>query len=246
MYEGARNESVIPPHSSFGRFTTSALNVQKFTKIDGYHYLFSKSIGFTSTYYNTFFNYGRYWPEYKGPVFEPADSLHENDVALPRISSYVRKNNNMSVGFHIRLKDTTVDYKFDFKIDKIAIYKVRDTATSDLAFFSFDTSDWKWQKAPLPVPNLLLPENGAIINSLPVNLTWTKPVDTRSFAIQISSDSRFQSIISQDSAKIWASKSIFRLKNDSTYFWRVSANFTDGKSGWSAPHNFRIKLKLEE
>jgi hypothetical protein len=82
MNEGARNESVIPPHSSFGRFTTSALNVHKFTKIESYYYLFSKSSGFSSTYCTTFFNYGRYWPEYKGPAFKPADSLHENDIAL--------------------------------------------------------------------------------------------------------------------------------------------------------------------
>jgi hypothetical protein len=243
MYEGARNESVIPPHSSFGRFTTSALNVQEFTKSETYYYRFTKSIVYSSTTFNTFLNYGRYWPDYNGPIFEPADSLHKKNIALPWISSYVRKNNNMAVGFHIRLKDTVVDYKFDFKIDKISIYKVRDTVASELAFYSVDTSDWTWQKAPLPIPTLLMPENGAIIDSLPVILKWNKPIDASSYAVQVSADSLFQSIISQDTSKIWASKSVYNLKNNSTYFWRVSANFTDSKSDWSAPHNFVIKFK---
>ena len=243
MYEGARNESVIPPHSSFGRFTTSALNVQKFTKSESYYYRFSKSIVYSSTTFYNFYNYGRYWPDYIGPTFEPADSLHKKDIALPGIIGYVRRNNNMGVGFHIRLKDTVVDYKFDFKIDKISIYKVRDTVASELAFYSVDTSDWAWQKAPLPIPTLLMPENGAIIDSLQVNLKWNKPIDARSYAVQVSADSLFQSIISQDTAKKWASKYVTKLKNNSTYFWRVSANFADGKSDWSAPHNFVIKLK---
>lgn len=240
--EMANNESVIPPHGSFGRFTTSALNVQATTEAHSYYY-FHKSFGYSSTTFNTFYDYGRYWPDYNGPAFEPADSLHKKDIALPKISSYVRKNNNMGVGFHIRLKDTVVDYKFDFKIDKIAIYKVRDTVTSELVLSSVDTTDWKWQKAPLPIPILLMPENGAIIDSLPVKLQWNKPIDASSCAVQVSADSLFQSIISQDTSKIWASKSVYMLKNNSTYFWRVSANFTDSKSDWSAPHNFVIKFK---
>jgi hypothetical protein len=246
--ERASNESVIPPHGSFGRFTTSALNVRKITSLDSkyisYSYKFiSTSIGYSSTILNTFYKYGRYWPDYIGPAFEPADTLHEKDIALPKISSYVRKNNNMGVGFCMRIKDTTIDYKFDFKIDKIAIYKVRDTATSVLAFYSVDTSDWTWQNAPLPIPSLLMPGNGAIIDSLPVILQWNKPIDARSYAIQVSADSLFKSIINQDSAKIWASKSVDNLENNSTYYWRVSANFTHGKSNWSAPRNFVVKLK---
>jgi len=248
MQEGARNESVIPPHSSFGRFTTSALNVHKFTMLNStyssYYYKFiNASIGYSSTTVNTFYKYGRYWPDYNGPEFEPADSLHKKDIALPNISSYIRKNNNMGIGFCIQIKDATLNYKFDFKIDKVAIYKVRDTATSELACYSVDTSDWTWQKAPLIIPTLLTPENGAIIDSLPVILQWKKPIDVSSCAVQVSSDSLFQTIISQDTSKIWASKSIYDLKNNSTYFWRVSANFTDGKSDWSAPRNFVVKFK---
>jgi hypothetical protein len=239
-HELPTNISIIPPHGSFGRFTTSALNVQEITEYKSYYY---KYIGYISTTGNTFYNYGRYWPNYNGPAFERADSLHKNDTALPNISSYVRKNNNMGVGFHIRLKDTVVDYKFDFKIDKISIYKVRDTATSVLAFYSVDTSDWTWQNAPLPIPTLVMPENGAIIDSLPVKLKWSKPIGSKSYAVQVSADSLFQSIISQDTAKKWASKSINMLENNSTYFWRVSANFTNGKSDWSVPHNFIIKFK---
>jgi hypothetical protein len=242
MQEGARNESVIPPHGSFGRYTTSALNVQAIRECNSY-YSFYKSYGYSFSTFNTFYKYGSYWPDYNGPAFEPTDSLHKKDIALPGISSYVRKNNNMGVGFHIRLKDTVVDYKFDFKIDKIAIYKVRDTATSELAFYSDDTSDWTWQKAPLPIPTLLMPVNGAIIDSLPVKLQWNKPIDASSCVVQVSADSLFQSIISQDTSKIWASKSVYMLKNNSTYFWRVSANFTDSKSDWSAPHNFVIEFK---
>jgi hypothetical protein len=242
LFEGARNESIIPPHTSFGRFTTSALNVEAI-KVSNSYYYFYNSFGYSSTTFNTFYDYGRYWPEYKGPVFEPADSLKKNDISLPQISSYVSKNNNMGVGFHIRLKDTVVDYKFDFKIDKIAIYKVHDTAASELAFYAIDTSDWTWQKAPSPIPNLLLPGNGEIFDSLPVILRWNKPIGVSSIVVQVSADSLFQSIISQDTAKIWASKSVYELKNNGTYFWRVSANFTDGKSGWSAPHNFVVKFK---
>jgi hypothetical protein len=242
MREMANNESVIPPHGSFGRFTTSALNVKAITECNSNFYFYN-SIGFSTTMLNTFYKYGRYWPDYKGPVFEPADSLHIRDISLPNISNYIRNNNNMGVGFCIRTKDTTLDYKFDFKIDKVAIFKVHDTATSELAFYSVDTSNWTWQKAPLPTPTLLIPENCAIVDSLPVNLQWHKPIDATSCAVQVSTDSLFQSIISQDTAKIWAFKSVYKLKNDSTYFWRVLANFTDSKSGWSAPHKFVIKLR---
>ena len=240
--EMANNESVIPPHGSLGRFTTSALNVREIKECNSY-YFYCKSFGYSSTSFNSFFNYGRYWPDYNGPAFEPTDSLHKKDIALPGISSYVRKNNNMGVGFHIRIKDTVVDYKFDFKIDKISIYKVRDTVASELAFSSVDTSDWTWQKAPLSTPTVLRPENGATIDSLPVKLQWNKPIGARSYAVQVSADSLFRSIICQDTAKIWASKSVYRLKNNSAYFWRVSANFSGGKSDWSAPHNFVTKFK---
>jgi hypothetical protein len=246
MYEGARNESVIPPHNSFGRFTTSALNVQKFTKSESYYYRFSKSIAYSSTIFNTFYNYGRYWPDYNGPAFEPTDSLHKKDIALPGISSYLRKNNNMGVGFHIRLKDTVIDYKFDFKIDKISIYKVRDTVASELAFYSIDTSDWAWQRSPLSIPTLLIPGNGAIVDSLPVILRWRKPIGASSCVVQVSADSLFQSMISQDTTKILASKSVYKLKDNNTYFWRVSANFSDGKSDWSATQNFVVNFKKKK
>jgi len=243
MYEGARNESVIPPQSSFGRFTTSALNVQEFKKSESSYYRFSKSIVYSSTIYFSFFNYGRYWPDYKGPAFEPADSLKKNDISLPRISSYVLKNNNMGVGFHIRLKDTTVDYKFDFKIDKIAIYKAHDTATHEMIYSTNDSSDWNWQKSPLTVPVLSEPLNGATIDSLPVNLRWKKPIGATSFSVQVSVDSLFHSFVSVDTAKILSSKMLYKLKDNSTYYWRVSANFKDGKSLWTTSSIFSTNFK---
>ncbi|NLE00626.1 MAG: hypothetical protein GX640_12210 [Fibrobacter sp.] len=97
---------------------------------------------------------------------------------------------------------------FDFKIDKVEIYKVSDTAAPILSWYSVDTSDWTWQNAPLPVPKFLLPKNSATVDSLPVLLKWNKPIGSKSYAIQISSDSLFQSIISQHSSKVLASKSI--------------------------------------
>jgi len=240
-HEMANNQSIIPPHGSFGRFTTSALNVQAIQESNTTYYFF-KSIGFSSTRFNTFYEYGRYWPDYEGPVYESADSLHKKDIALPRISGYVRKNNNMGIGFCIRVRDTTVDYKFDFKIDRIAIYRVRDTTTSELAFYSVDTTNWAWQSAPLSKPNLLVPENGAILDSLPVRLRWNKPMGAKTCAVQVSADSLFQSIISQDTAKRWASKIVFGLKDNSTYYWRVSANFAYRKSDWSSPYHFVVKF----
>jgi hypothetical protein len=241
-HELPTNISIIPPQSSFGRFTTSALNVQAIRECESYFYFYEFS-GYSSTTLNTFFNYGRYWPDYTGPVFAPEDSFHKNNIALPAISSYVRKNNNMGIGFCIRIKDTSYDYKFDFKIDKMEIYKVRDTVAPELVFYSVDTSDWAWKKAPLPVPNLVKPENGAIIDSLPVKLQWSKQIGVKFFTLQIAADSLFQSIIRQDTLRIWPLKSVSRLKNNSVYFWRVSTNFIDGTSDWSAPHNFVIKLK---
>ena len=242
LYEGARNISIIPPLSSFVRFTTSALNVREVTNSE-FYYRDPGSAGYFSGKYNSFYNIGRYWPDYKGPAFAPGDSLHTKDTALSKISNYVRNNNNMGVGFCIRLKDTIVDYKFDFKIDKVEIYKVRDTTTYVLSCYTVDTSGWAWQNAPLPVPNLILPKNGATVVSLPVLLKWEKPVGSMSFAVQVSSDSLFQSTISQHSSKILASKSVIRVKNGGTYYWRVSANFAHGKSGWSAPRSFFVKLK---
>lgn len=240
--ESPTNISIIPPNASLGRFTTSALNVRAITEINSFYY-FYKSFGFSSSTLNTFYDYGRYWPAYRGPVFAPADSLHKNDLALPSISSYIRNNNNMGVGFCLRVKDTVVEYKFDFKIDNIAIYKVRDTVIKDLVFYAFDTTDWAWQKAPLSIPTLILPGNGAIVDSFPVHLKWSKPIGARSFAVQVSADSAFQSIILQDSLKLLPTKFIRKLGNNRTYFWRVSAKYTGGKSDWSAPNRIVIAIK---
>ena len=151
----------------------------------------------------------------------------------------------MGFGFCMRVKDSTINYKFDFKIDKISIYKVRDTTASKLMFYSVDTSDWTWQNGSLPVPDLLMPANGASVDSLPVNLKWSKPIDARYFAVQVSADSLFQSIVSQDSVEFRTSKYVYKLKNDRTYYWRVSANYTLGKSDWSAPYFFVVKSKRQ-
>jgi hypothetical protein len=168
-HELPTNISIIPPQTSFGRFTTSALNVEVIRESNTEYYVYKKW-GYSTTTYNTFYQYGHYWPVYRGPEYKASDTLHTNDTVLPYISKYLKINNRMGVGFCIRIRDTTYDYKFDFKIDKIAIYKVQDTTTSELAFYSVDTSDWTWQKAPLPIPTLLMPENGAIFDSLPVKL----------------------------------------------------------------------------
>lgn len=242
------NISIIPPKASFGRFTTSALNVQQFTSLKtkqtSYYYKFiNTSVSYSYATLYTIFNYGRYWPNYTGPVFEPADSLHKNDLSLPIISSYVRKNNNMGIGFCMRLKDTIVNYKFDFKIDKISIYKARDTANLELLFDTHDSSDWKWVKAPLSVPVLKEPLKGATIDSLSVNLRWNKPIGAISYSVQVSTDSLFHSFVSVDTGKIWSSKTVSRLNNNCTYYWRVSAKFKDGQSAWTAPSIFTTNFK---
>jgi hypothetical protein len=131
----AKYESILPPGADFGRFTTSALRVAKFIKVDSRYFTIG-NMTFHHTNMNTFYNYGRYWPEkYSGTQIE----------TYKRIKDYVLNNNKMGVGFSIKTKDTVLNYKFDFRIHKVSVFKTdrKENRPRKTSLFSMsDTNNW--------------------------------------------------------------------------------------------------------
>ena len=112
----AKYESILPPSANFSRFTTSALNVGKFTSVKNkgmsyYMNIFGADIFtiYKNTDYATFISFGRYWPDINGNL-----SKSKLNAKLKKVKEYVRNNNNMAIGFSIQLNEDLYNYKFDF------------------------------------------------------------------------------------------------------------------------------------
>lgn len=153
----AKYESILPPGADFARFTSSALNVEKFTNIKNQsvgHYLQIFDTNILTTYenieYQEFLSYGRYWPD----IGRIKKSKFNDE--LKRVYKYVDENNNMGLGLAIKLNEDLLDYKFDFKFNKVSVYKVasvnpysRDYNETDkkieLEAWMDDESGWKWK-----------------------------------------------------------------------------------------------------
>ncbi|HMD67713.1 MAG TPA: hypothetical protein VKF42_02475, partial [Chitinivibrionales bacterium] len=142
------------PNGILLRFTTSALNSKRFELFDFGIYNSGNitMVNETKTSIPWYGNYHR--PEYE-PTFAPQDSLHKHDLGFKAIENYVRQKNNMGLGLSIKLNDTTtMDYKFDFRIKNVKIWKITTSVNGatektkkDTALFKSisEENGWIWK-----------------------------------------------------------------------------------------------------
>jgi hypothetical protein len=146
--EKAKYESMIPSNGNFSRFTTSARNVDIFKKISVTEmkgFLFSMEYSNVNVNIEKFTNFGRYWPEYK-PVISNNNSSPTSEgtsTELTRIRNFVLNNNNLGLGFGIKLNDTILDYKFDFKFKSVEIFKGSKESPDFQSYIKGNFKDWE-------------------------------------------------------------------------------------------------------
>lgn len=120
------NESPIPANSSFSRFTTSNTNVSKFqeynsTTVNNYFTHYS----YTTTINNEFFDIGAYWRTTL--VFQTKNERsceYLLGVRCEEIKNDILLNNKLGLGLFIKQKDEVYEYRFDFKVKQVSIYKI--------------------------------------------------------------------------------------------------------------------------
>jgi formylglycine-generating enzyme required for sulfatase activity/N-acetylneuraminic acid mutarotase len=105
------------------------------------------------------------------------------------------------------------------------------------AVWSFTTAT-----VSLLAPTLVSPVNGAVDQSLSPALTWSTVTNATSYHAQVSTNSAFTTIFSQDSTLTAASKAISNLAGGVTYYWRVRSKNASGVSGWTSPWSFTTKM----
>ncbi len=117
----------------------------------------------------------------------------------------------------------------------------------DLPYWSF------FPGAPLPIPVLLTPLHGALSTTQNPTFTWriTVPVGMTlsRYNIQIARDSAFVDKVMDDQTLTAIPTYIYEgdeLEPGRTYYWRVSANFSSGLSGWTTARTLRIALPPPE
>ncbi len=90
---------------------------------------------------------------------------------------------------------------------------------------------------PPAIPLLLSPESGSR-QPMPLLLKWNHSNTTRSYQLQVASDSLFDHIVVDDSTLTCTSLTLVALAPTTTHFWRVRALNAAGKSAWSQSWRF--------
>lgn len=90
---------------------------------------------------------------------------------------------------------------------------------------------------PPAIPLLLSPDNGSR-QPLPLLLKWNLSNTTRSYHLQVASDSLFDNMVVDDSTLTCTALTLVSLAPAKTYFWHVRAFNLAGKSAWSQPWRF--------
>jgi hypothetical protein len=168
--EKAKYESILPPNGKFARFTTSALNAPEYKKWSAaeINVQFAE-VSFLYAGKYRFYNYGRYWPEYKpkdsvyrgNPRTEIRKRLYEKDAydtitvydsihidkGLERIKNYVLNHNKMGLGLSIKIRDTILDYRFDFRFKEVCVFKkpVSKKEEPKVMKCSSEDNGWEWK-----------------------------------------------------------------------------------------------------
>jgi GH18 family chitinase len=93
------------------------------------------------------------------------------------------------------------------------------------------------------IPALHLPANGATNQATTLTLSWSQSIGTQFYHLQVSMDSNFSVMVNNDSLLNNPSKEIQYLQYNTTYYWRVRATNSVGKSAWSSIWSFRTILQ---
>ena len=145
---------------------------------------------------------------------------------------------------------TFKEIKYDISEITIDTFKVNELVDSTLYYWRIrakinnEYGDWSnvWSFRTLAkTPRLLSPINNSLVSPSNVSLQWSKTAKTIDYRLQISTDSLFQSIITDKDNIIGHSFNV-SLNNDTKYFWRVGANDNEGQIHWSDYSSFRSWL----
>lgn len=150
-------ESILPQHAKFCRFTTAITNFQTVN--------YSQATSLSSTYLNNYFSLSNsntlfssfsasvaknYWPaEVRRPI--GAWSLENEGKEL---TDYIKQNDNMGLGIYIKQDEKIYEYRFDFKFKRLNVYKNK-LGTQDKYIIMFAEKDkWNWNVIEQQGPNL--------------------------------------------------------------------------------------------
>ena len=86
--------------------------------------------------------------------------------------------------------------------------------------------------------SLIAPEDGAVLNHIHILFEWEQVPGALSYDLQISEDINFSSIVSEvtDFSLAYIEKNY--LNWETTYYWRIRANFPNHSSDWLTPSLF--------
>lgn len=96
---------------------------------------------------------------------------------------------------------------------------------------------------PLPAPNLSSPANGETGVSISPVLKWQEVEGADSYNVQLSGNDTFTELIVDQTNVIGTSYNVVGLSYETTYYWRVSAENSDGTSDWSAVWSFTTRTE---
>jgi hypothetical protein len=145
-------ESIIPPNAYFSRFTTSALNISRYSfsdisTITGY--FSNNKYSSTTVIFNEGFSHENYWPIRLLKSEEVSNTEVNSRRLIPgklkKTSEYIKENNNLGVGFAIRIGDIVKEYKFDFKFSAVTVYEVSGSEATPV-YRSMQSNNWEFYK----------------------------------------------------------------------------------------------------
>jgi hypothetical protein len=115
--------------------------------------------------------------------------------------------------------------------------------SKDAAGVSAWTTCWRFRTIPLvpPTPVLLLPEDGAVGQTLYPALRWKRSLAAEKYYVQVASDTGFAGLI-KDTVVTDTNFYPRGLAYLSTYYWRVRAQNVSGISGWSGCWSFSTNM----
>jgi len=124
-------------------------------------------------------------------------------------------------------------------LNYLAVYYWRISATN-----SAGTSDWSkvWSFTTTGeaafVPQLSLPANGEVGQSVALVLIWNKVNNANKYTLQISTNSSFTNFVFNTDTLTATSQQVAGLSGETKYYWRVSAANNFGTKGWSETWSF--------
>lgn len=111
-----------------------------------------------------------------------------------------------------------------------------------------DWSSVQQFKTIINTPQLISPENASIEESLYPIFTWNNVEDAINYEIEVSLDSNFATLFKYNrdltiNTMTFAGEA---FKEKTTYYWRVRAKNSEGKSQWSQVYYFTIKEQVAD